>query len=112
MKKPIIITAAAIALSAAACSSPPTFSLWRVNEDYPDGPGTPPVNVRTLEMEKGLDRAACELVKQSHVRSAQAGSNADIHVTPLDDGIWTSIGTDSRMWGLHFLCVPSGKRPA
>src|SRR5215468_3175189 len=60
-----LLAVALLGLTLAACGSPPTWTLWQVNTSV----GTV---TDIKELEKGLERTACELVKQGHVKSAQA----------------------------------------
>src|SRR5215467_2633565 len=60
-----LLTVALLGLTLAACGSPPTWTLWQVNTSV----GTV---TDIKELETGLERTACELAKQGHVKSAQA----------------------------------------
>jgi hypothetical protein len=100
----------------AAMSKPGTWIVWSVMETYNrdalQGDKVGPPSVRTERPDEiDLDRAACELVKQSKVRAAQQRSAGD-RLSLIEDGvIYHSGGVDRSMVVTLFYCVAAPKFP-
>ncbi len=94
-------TMAAIGLAAlgfVGCSQ--QFTVWEVAKDEKGTRGT--------IVEQGLDRTACELVKQHHVTEIQVAygpswATANGAFKVYDDGSEVTV---------EAVCLPAGKRPA
>jgi hypothetical protein len=76
--------------------------------------GTPPSSEIELEIEKDLDRGACELVRQGKIRAAQRSAK-DFISRESEDGViysYKSADPGSRTMRFeHFLCLAAGQRP-
>jgi len=101
-----LLSVALLGLTLAACGSPPTWTLWQVNTS-----GGTMTDVK--ELEKGLERTACELVKQGHVKSAQAITSGNgLLVNHTADGAAFTIVSDGSTTTVNFRCLKSGEKPS
>ena len=97
---------ALLGLTLAACGSPPTWTLWQVNTS-----GGTVTDIK--ELEKGLERTACELVKQGHVKSTQAiTSGTGLLVNHTADGAAFTIVSNGSTTTVSFRCLKSGEEPS
>ena len=101
-----LLAVALLGLTLAACGSPPTWTLWQVNTS-----GGTVTDIK--ELEKGLERTACELVKQGHVKSTQAiTSGSGLLVNHTADGAAFTIVSDGSTTTVSFRCLKSGEKPS
>lgn len=96
-----------------ACASPPpTFALWQIDEAYAPNytSGMAPERRDTVEVERGLDRAACELVLDKKARNVRTvASSLGATYTASEGGVIYHV--DGRMRTTHFVCLAAGQRP-
>ena len=101
-----LLAVALLGLTLAACRSPPTWTLWQVNTSS----GTV---TDIKELEKGLERTACEMVKQGHVKSVQAITSGNgLLVNHTADGAVFTIVSNGSTTTVSFRCLKSGEKPA